>query len=330
MLPTVLRPVPLAERCYLSEALLWVAVQRFPLQELPAGEGSDQRLDPEYPAGLESPELEPLTDAECLRAGLPPDPSYQEYLSGEYHMQPQHIREMIKLVDDRIADHDRWIEDRKAELARSIAFHRERGKWEEEFEAFTDVYRSRIYLALREERLPALGIRLPRPTIEGAFRYLESCSWPDWGKSEWEPIAANFWISTNIDWDDSYSEGRPHAYCLIQIPVKELLEAFPPPGGQAAEGVVVINEEYVLTRDAPVPQFTGKRGRPSYKWEDFHVEIARRAASSSIPPKQEAFILEMQTWCKKQWGKEVGRSTLLQKIKPYYDGLLRLDPKSKQ
>ena len=39
--------------------------------------------------------------------------------------------------------------------------------------------------------------------------------------------------------------------------------------------------------------------------------------------KQEAFIAEMQQWCRQRWDRDVARSTLLQKVKPYYDALIR-------
>ena len=64
-------------------------------------------------------------------------------------------------------------------------------------------------------------------------------------------------------------------------------------------------------------------GRPSFRWDEFNVEIAKRARDGSLPDKQEAMIGEMQIWCKKRWDVDVARSTLLQKIKPYYDALVR-------
>jgi hypothetical protein len=43
-------------------------------------------------------------------------------------------------------------------------------------------------------------------------------------------------------------------------------------------------------------------GRPPFKWDEFHVEIARRLKSTELPAKQEAFIAEMQQWCSQKWG----------------------------
>lgn len=47
--------------------------------------------------------------------------------------------------------------------------------------------------------------------------------------------------------------------------------------------------------------------------------MAGRVQRGPLPAKQEALIAEMQDWCKAKWGLDVGRSTLLQKLKPYYD-----------
>jgi hypothetical protein len=63
------------------------------------------------------------------------------------------------------------------------------------------------------------------------------------------------------------------------------------------------------------------RGRPPFNWGAFHVEIAMRIKSNSFPEKQEALIADMQKWCCENWQQEVGRSTILQKVKPYYDAL---------
>ena len=61
-----------------------------------------------------------------------------------------------------------------------------------------------------------------------------------------------------------------------------------------------------------------KRGRPSLDWNSFYLELTDRIKSDDLPDKQESFIAEMQDWCIKNWGQQVGRSTLLQKISPFY------------
>ncbi len=52
--------------------------------------------------------------------------------------------------------------------------------------------------------------------------------------------------------------------------------------------------------------------------------MAKRLTAKNLPAKQEALIAEMQVWRLHAWGCEVGRSTLLQKIRPYYLAFMRL------
>jgi hypothetical protein len=94
---------------------------------------------------------------------------------------------------------------------------------------------------------------------------------------------------------------------------------FPAPDGEDAKSVSLVAGQYILNDDQPEKiKKTGQRGRPSLDWDTFFLELAGRIKNNDLPEKQEAFILEMQEWCIKHWGKEVARSTLLQKISPFY------------
>jgi hypothetical protein len=75
----VLTPLPVAERCLLSEALLWVAVDRVPIAEPYEGD-DDVRDANEIIEGIEPShvDLPPLSDDECTRLGLPPCPGLSE------------------------------------------------------------------------------------------------------------------------------------------------------------------------------------------------------------------------------------------------------------
>jgi hypothetical protein len=87
-----------------------------------------------------------------------------------------------------------------------------------------------------------------------------------------------------------------------------------------------LNPRFLLLDDTKITAPTRIiLGRPSFKWDEFHLEIAERLQKGVLPTKQKAFISEMQQWCKTQWGREVARSTLLQKIKPYYDAFVRAE-----
>jgi hypothetical protein len=102
-----------------------------------------------------------------------------------------------------------------------------------------------------------------------------------------------------------------------------LFREIPLPDPKPAHDVAQIGDNFVLTRELKTDIQLPAVGRPPLKWDDFHVEIAKRVQRGELPSKQEAYISEMQAWCVSRWGQEVGRSTLLQKIKPYYDSFVR-------
>jgi hypothetical protein len=96
----VLVPSPVADYCYLFEALLWVALQRIPLA-VPWDEGVDQRVSTEDMDNLEPRlEFEPLSDEDCQRVGLPPNPEHALFVSGDYHARPEDLERILLLDAD--------------------------------------------------------------------------------------------------------------------------------------------------------------------------------------------------------------------------------------
>jgi len=137
---------------------------------------------------------------------------------------------------------------------------------------------------------------------------------------QWTDISQAFWVSTGIDWKKSHAESRTTAYSHILIDTESLLQCFPITDAEAEApvGIVKVGSSYILQPGHLRAVSPSKRGRPAFKWDEFHVEVARRLASIGLPTKQEAFIADMQGWCRQQWGRDVGRSTILEKVKSYY------------
>ncbi len=321
-LPTVLVPAEVADRCYLSEALLWVALNKIPL----AAEGLnevDERIDQNEIGGLEQNlrEVQVVTDSECQRAGLPSNPEYEDFKAGDYHQTPENIRALLKL-DLPKEDKDRL----EIDLRESVAFHRRQAEWDGEFEQFLDIHKNRLFLALREGRLVALGKMLPKRTVSASLRHPDDDDyWSDWAKEPWEVIPSDYWLSNKIVWMESCAEGRGNAYALIQVKTEELFQVFPALKTDAVHGVVRIGDSFVIQdHDGSSVVPDAKRGRPPHNWDEFHLEIAKRLKADSLPKKQEALIAEMQSWCRQKWGRDIGRSTVLQKLKPYYDNFVRV------
>src|SRR4029078_3745425 len=100
----ILVPRRLADRCYLAEALLWVSVSRFPL-----GDPTRVTLDGKKLAEIDTREspghmalviplfLDTITEYECERAGLPPNPNND-------WIEPERIRERLSLRGEQGAE----------------------------------------------------------------------------------------------------------------------------------------------------------------------------------------------------------------------------------
>jgi hypothetical protein len=189
----------------------------------------------------------------------------------------------------------------------------------EKHEVFLDSYRLRIRNLLHEGRLTARGKRLGNE-----IRVDEAAEIDVPADSVFEPISPDFWASANVAWRASCAQGRRKTYKFIQLATENLFKEFPLPNPEPALGVLQVGDNFVLSEQLTTePLMLLPRGRPPLKWDEFHLEVAKILKENKLPLKQEAFIDEMQAWCRIHWGQEVGRSTLLQRVKPYYDTFMR-------
>jgi hypothetical protein len=167
----------LANVCYLREALMWVAFNRFPLSFL-VGEVSDIReelhfdfdddvddddvVDPEPKVDVRDP-----TYLECASIGLSERPIYRGRRLG-----PRLAEFTVEAVDE---------------------YRENRRRWDEEFSDFIDIHRARLFLALREGKLVAKGVSLTDNEKMD---------------SKWTTITPEFWVSSRINWEKSRASGR--------------------------------------------------------------------------------------------------------------------------
>ena len=190
LIKSVLVHHPLAEVCYLREALMWVAFKRFPL----ADEVSDEIQNP--------------TRQECAPVGVPAKPIYSGTLPG---FTPENLKE---LADFRGAAERRQSFER--EIAITVEYQDSCKRWDQELYDFMDRHRTQLCVALRDGKLVAKGVR---PT-DGTNEQTEY---------KWVSIPTNVWIYDNINWDKSRVEGRSGAFELIQVNTEQLFACFPPP-----------------------------------------------------------------------------------------------------
>src|SRR5262245_34341482 len=293
---TVLVPSEVADRCYLSEALLWAAFGRLPFKIL--NDQADTRDDGSDVANfVQSPDIEPATLEECNGVGLSPRPVWKSVYS---HLSPQQLRSQIAFERSE----EKLNELRKA-FFEAEKFQDRLTEWESELDQFTEQFRFKLLQALHTERLSATGKVLPCSTIEASFRLMdkETEGWSQAGYVDREPIPPGFWTSAKVDWNDSLAEGLTEhgevAYGLILVEVENLLKDFPIPNSDAYGKVRKAGDYLVLTSDDEIRGGT-KQGRPSFNWPEFHLEMAQRVMEG-LPSKKDACILDMEKWCADKW-----------------------------
>jgi hypothetical protein len=65
------------------------------------------------------------------------------------------------------------------------------------------------------------------------------------------------------------------------------------------------------------------RGRPSYPWERFHLEVSALLQRNELPAKKEAAIHYFQTWFDRELSIRPSRAAIGEKLTPYYDRFIR-------
>src|SRR5690348_14061774 len=97
-MPVYLQPVPIPERCFLFEVLLWVAFVRLPIA-IGDPEGADDiRLSSELRQDGYSVKIfdEYIFDEECERVGIPPDPRWRANVDGTTTLSIEHYDTLLK------------------------------------------------------------------------------------------------------------------------------------------------------------------------------------------------------------------------------------------
>ena len=184
---TVLIPTPVASYCYLFEALLWIAFQRFPLF-VETEDGGDIRTDNNEFEGTEPRiVIEPISDDECRSAGLPLNPEYAVYIAGEYHSRPEDIERLLALHLDA-----KGKAELKSQLIASKKHHERCKAWDEQFDQFVDLHRSRLFVALREGKILSVGKILPSGADHTFPKDAPDEEWDAWCDVGWSRMSIRF------------------------------------------------------------------------------------------------------------------------------------------
>ena len=182
--------------------------------------------------------------------------------------------------------------------------------------------RSKIFVALRDGTLTATGRQLKGADVGHALEALKERN-INISDIEVTAIPPAFWSLQLIDFRTSTaSKGNVHYYD-VSCPTHEMLSIFKVDETEV-RGVYRMGDFLMWAPDDSVeinPRPT--RGRPSFNWEQFHVEVAAMVESGELPAKKEAAIAHFQSWFDAKMGFRPSRAAIGEKLKPYYDRFLR-------
>jgi len=336
---TILGPIYPAEKCYLFEVLQWRAFARFPAAHYSI-DGNDWRFQSDVREGYEAPipnGIE-LSEGECQFAGIPPDPTMQALLQGTAMLSVSKFDEWISDFQET-ENNPKYLAKLQQDREEAITYERAMEEWTAIFDDYTDPFRAEIYTNLRSGTLRAFGTKLPNFNFDKSLELIDPEMERD-PEKEWDPemdwttfpateIPSQIWISNGIKWSDSAIEGREEHYIWVHVLTEDMLSIFPPTQFINRQHVHPVGENFAMSTSElskSIPTHS-KRGRPSLPWEEFHAKVAALFRDSEMPEKKEAGIALLQEWFEKSLGKPVSRSSIGDKLKPYYDRLFKEDRK---
>jgi hypothetical protein len=311
-MPTYLQIVQIPDRCFLQEVLLWVTFQRLPTSSYDS-EGVEVHESREiYDYAPDHPEIdEYFTEDECSRAGIPPDPYLRAILEGESFLEVARYDELLKRRDLDDPTREKFARERE----QGVKFAAECETWQSHYRQAIEYPVSRIFVALKSGALNAQGRLLPTP---------KTLAKEDKEIVDIEPsaIPSSFWTLKGIEFDKSSAYNDNARYCHITCPTREVLAIFPGER-QTVGGVQRVGDSFVLDELAEKLPANSVRGRPSYPWDGFHIEVAAMIRDGMLPQKKEAAIHHFQEWFKQEHGIRPSRAAIGEKLKPYYEKFVR-------
>ncbi len=302
----ILTPYWIAESCFLKEALLWAGFYRYPKSEI-LPDRVDFRFDFDRQQEYEPMIIDDygyIESEEAVRVGLPPNPEWEAIFDDhDMYMADADLLDRFLKMDISEFEKEKFRQGHIKAVEQAKA----QAEWDKKYEEYIEVVESKLFVALKDGTLKAWG--KPAPIEDDVFTTGD----------DHEEIPASFWRLNDIDWPQSASKNEKGHYHHIFVNTNQLFSLFPSPQAEEVKTVSLVAGQYVLSEEQPRKNLkNGKRGRPAMDWDSFHVQVSARLIKDGLPEKQEAFISDMQKWCLQNWGFEPGRSTILQKISPYY------------
>jgi hypothetical protein len=310
-----LQSVELPGRCFLHEVLLWVAFQRLPVAMY---DGRGEEIRDSTDIGNYAIEVADAVfdEAECRRVGIPLDPEYKALFEDTPRLEPSFYYDLLQRYrHDEIQQEEL---ERQTDLA--VQHYAACAAWQAHYLKAIEYPASQIFVALRGGRLEATGRLLPAAGKQEALAILDA-NGQDIYKLPRTRIPETFWTLQGIDFEASAAWNETVHYCHISLITAEVISAFP--GAREVVSVERVGDSFALMEAGKPMPSPRPRGRPSYPWDRFHLEVAIQLQRNDMPPKKEAAIQHFQTWFAKELGIRPSRAAIGEKLTPYYEKFVR-------
>jgi hypothetical protein len=96
-------------------------------------------------------------------------------------------------------------------------------------------------------------------------------------------------------------------YCHISFRTEEVLAVFPG-DRERVDGIERIGDTFILNDKPNIVRQTPNRGRPPYRWDAFHIEVAELVRRNELPAKKEAAIEHFRSWFQQEYQLKISRS----------------------
>lgn len=288
--------------------------------------GEDWRFDSESLDSYDAPvpDATELTEEECRYANLPDDPRMIALLTRGGYLEIEHYDQLLESAG-RIKDiKQEEIERLKSDREAALLHHSELKSWNVKYEEYVDQFKAEICLKFRRGELRAMGTRLPAPDLNQTDRILEE-SGQSLADLDVREIQKEQWYSKAINWEESAIYGNSESAIWIHLKTEDILKVFPPLDLLKPEFILPVGQSFALSSSVSRrDQYEQNiRGRPPLPWQDFHIEVARMFRDGQMPEKKEAAIAHIQSWFLLKIGKTVSRAAIGERLKPYFDQLVK-------
>jgi hypothetical protein len=308
----VLEATQLAERCFLSEILHWLAFRRLPISKYTL-DGEEARFSGDD-SSVSFDDV--VTDTECTFAGLALNPEYAALMAGRWFHDLDFYEKLLALDQEETV-----LNKLRQDRAEAVEFHHNMAVWQASCDAYLEYFEARIFVDLREGKIQGSAVEVPRKDGSEAIEYLEGI---DLAKQPIVQIPPEIWLASEIDWENSAIVANSSVFYRVHFSTEAMIAAYPIPSSPVIGKVVPVGDFYVLDAlDHAELTMPSRRGRPPLPWDRFHLEVAALAKADALPQKKEAAIHQFAEWFRIEFGISVSRSSIGQKLAPYYDRFVR-------